>query len=234
MAWTQVIGNALGLTREMFESQLTAGRASCPTPRERAGKKMIEVDLARTFSAEGRFREAVWQESLRQVLEAFIHYRPELGYVQGMSFLAAVLLSHTDAGDRGHASGNADAFPAFCALSNLLCPQENRVLSTLLRLEVSSFSCRTALSTWLPELPVRCVQCAFVPWYSTGSNYGHSLRVLGQTTPAFIASAARTLRRCRCHAPSKSKFCLRTTRCICVPCLCCNTALRKFASTWYF
>jgi hypothetical protein len=144
MAWTQAIGNALGLTREMFESQLTLGRGSCPTPRERAGRQMIEVDLARTFSAEGRFREAAWQESLRLVLEAFIHYRPQLGYVQGMSFLAAVLLSHTDAGDSGHASGNADAFPAFCALSNLLRPHENRVLPTLLRLEVSPCACLTA------------------------------------------------------------------------------------------
>lgn len=140
MAWTQVVGNTLGLTREMFESQLTAGLAATPTPRERAGRQMIEVDLARTFSADGRFREATWQESLRQVLEAFIHYRPELGYVQGMSFLAAVLLEHTDAGGSGHASGNADAFPAFCALSNLLRPQENRILPILLRLEVRPFS----------------------------------------------------------------------------------------------
>lgn len=180
MAWTQVIGNALGLTREMFESQLTAGRASCPTPRERAGRQMIEVDLARTFSAEGRFREAVWQESLRQVLEAFLHYRPELGYVQGMSFLAAVLLSHTDAGDSGHASGNADAFPAFCALSNLLCPQENRVLSTLLRLEVCPFSGRAALSTWIPAMTIGCVLCDLlhvhfrVQLWTLSSHFGTS------------------------------------------------------------
>jgi hypothetical protein len=135
MAWTQIVGNALGLTREMFESQLEAGLAACPTPRERAGRQMIEVDLERTFSAEGRFGETSWQRSLRQVLEAFIHYRPELGYVQGMSFLAAVLLTHTDAGDSGHASGNADPFPAFICLSNLLRPQANRILPTLLRLE---------------------------------------------------------------------------------------------------
>ena len=141
---------------------------------------MIEVDLARTFSAEGRFREAVWQESLRQVLEAFLHYRPELGYVQGMSFLAAVLLSHTDAGDSGHASGNADAFPAFCALSNLLCPQENRVLSTLLRLEVCPFSGRAALSTWIPAMTIGCVLCDLlhvlfrVQLWTLSSHFGTS------------------------------------------------------------
>ena len=67
-----------------------------PSAKARAGRKMIDVDLERTFSSEGRFLQQAWT-SLRQVLEAFLNYRLELGYVQGMSFLSAVLLIHTDA-----------------------------------------------------------------------------------------------------------------------------------------
>lgn len=137
LAWTQVVGNELALTRDMFETELKASHDAAPTARVRAGRAMIETDLERTFSSMGGLfsdPDSSWKQSLRQVLEAFLHYRPELGYVQGMSFIAAVLLMHTDAGG-GHAVGQADAFPAFCCLANLLRPQPERVLQTLLRLD---------------------------------------------------------------------------------------------------
>ena len=137
LAWTEVVGNELALTRAMFEKELKASHDAAPTARVRAGRALIETDLERTFSSMGGLfsdPDSAWKESLRQVLEAFLHYRPELGYVQGMSFLAAVLLMHTDAGG-GHADGKADAFPAFCCLANLLRPQPTRVLQTLLRLD---------------------------------------------------------------------------------------------------
>ena len=137
LAWTEVVGNELALTRAMFERELKASHDAAPTARVRAGRALIETDLERTFSSMGGLfsdPDSAWKQSLRQVLEAFLHYRPELGYVQGMSFLAAVLLMHTDAGG-GHANGKADAFPAFCCLANLLRPQPERVLQTLLRLD---------------------------------------------------------------------------------------------------
>jgi len=42
------------------------------------------------------------------VLEAYVCFRPDIGYVQGMSYLAAVMLLYMD------------TFPAFCCLANLL------------------------------------------------------------------------------------------------------------------
>jgi len=45
---------------------------------------------------------------MKDVLEAYVSYRPDIGYVQGMSYLAAVLLLYLD------------PFPAFVCMANLL------------------------------------------------------------------------------------------------------------------
>ena len=46
----------------------------------------------------GLFAESSWREALRRVLHAYcFQVAPGLGYVQGMSYLAAVLLMQTDA-----------------------------------------------------------------------------------------------------------------------------------------
>ena len=60
--------------------------------------QIIDNDLPRTFShdcdffdestAEGRSNKA----TLRNILQAFTVYRPDIGYVQGMSYLAGFLL----------------------------------------------------------------------------------------------------------------------------------------------
>lgn len=47
-------------------------------------------------------------DNLREVLETFCLYRPDIGYVQGMAYIAANLLR------------NMDAFTAFVAFSNLI------------------------------------------------------------------------------------------------------------------
>ncbi len=49
-----------------------------------------------------------YHDSLYDILGAYACYRPDIGYVQGMSFLAAVLLLNMDASD------------AFICLANLL------------------------------------------------------------------------------------------------------------------
>ena len=170
LAWTEVVGNQLALTRDMFETELKASHDAAPTARVRAGRALIETDLERTFSSMGGLfsdPDSEWKQSLRQVLEAFLHYRPELGYVQGMSFLAAVLLMHTDAGG-GHAVGKADAFPAFCCLANLLRPQPERVLQTLLRLDGAKME--ILFSFWesqfaesLPSLHAHFIEVGVMP-----------------------------------------------------------------------
>ena len=56
---------------------------------------MISADLARTFPSLDLFGEGgVWTAPLRECLEAFALHRPDLGYVQGMSYIAAMLLLH--------------------------------------------------------------------------------------------------------------------------------------------
>jgi hypothetical protein len=117
--WLSSAGNRLGLTRQGFEAELAACRGAQPTPEGGtaddalvAGRRMIESDLTRTFSSVGggvgRFAGGTWKDALRQVLEAYLHFRPAPGYVQGMSFLAGMLLLHTDAGG-GDAEAAAEA-----------------------------------------------------------------------------------------------------------------------------
>lgn len=71
--------------------------------------KLLRVDMPRTFGHIPFFkRDGVGFERLEGVLEAYTCYRPDLGYVQGMSYLAATLCFHMD------------TFTAFKALAALL------------------------------------------------------------------------------------------------------------------
>jgi hypothetical protein len=57
---------------------------------------LLEKDLPRTFPHLNEFFEQVQTiaESLREILHAFCAYRPEIGYVQGMSYIAGAILLH--------------------------------------------------------------------------------------------------------------------------------------------
>lgn len=51
------------------------------------------MDLPRTFPALAFYQPGgPHHENLKRVLEAYVFYRPDIGYVQGMSYLAAILL----------------------------------------------------------------------------------------------------------------------------------------------
>ena len=62
-------------------------------------------------------------EKLREVLEAYVWFRPDIGYVQGMSYLAAVLLLYMD------------SFPAFVCLANIL---NSHCLMTFYRMDIKT------------------------------------------------------------------------------------------------
>lgn len=69
----------------------------------------IPIDIPRTFPHLAFFHNSgPWESKLRTVLAAFALYKPEVGYVQGMSYLAGVLLLMMEEGD------------AFVALCNLV------------------------------------------------------------------------------------------------------------------
>ncbi|CAH8467150.1 unnamed protein product [Schistosoma rodhaini] len=56
--------------------------------------EVIRRDLARTFPAHSFFRDKIGQESLFLVSRAYALYDEEVGYCQGLTFFAAVLLLH--------------------------------------------------------------------------------------------------------------------------------------------
>lgn len=58
---------------------------------------LIEFDLPRTFPTLGFFHNGgPLQSGLDNILTCYAHYKPEIGYVQGMSYLAAMLLLYMD------------------------------------------------------------------------------------------------------------------------------------------
>lgn len=83
--------------------------------------RLLLVDMPRTFGHHAFFQPgAEGHRRLKDVLEAYTCYRPDLGYVQGMSYLAATLCFHMD------------SFSAFKALAALL---GERLLFDMYRLE---------------------------------------------------------------------------------------------------
>lgn len=69
----------------------------------------IDADVPRTFPELSYFRAgSTMHASLRNMLSAFAVYRPDIGYTQGMSFVAATILLHVE--------NEALAFGAFANL----------------------------------------------------------------------------------------------------------------------
>ncbi|XP_018572727.1 rab GTPase-activating protein 1-like isoform X2 [Anoplophora glabripennis] len=64
--------------------------------KESSCENVIQRDIARTFPAHDFFKEAggLGQDSLYRVSKAYAAYDSEVGYCQGLSFLAATLLLH--------------------------------------------------------------------------------------------------------------------------------------------
>lgn len=74
------------------------GRAESLMENERSAHKAISLDLPRTFPELSFFHAegSHYENALRDVLEAFLYLKPDVGYSQGMSFVAAVLLLYMD------------------------------------------------------------------------------------------------------------------------------------------
>jgi len=69
---------------------------------------LIPLDLRRTFPHLAFYREGEDHDNLYNVLDAYVYYRPDVGYVQGMTYLAALLLLYMR------------PYPAFVCLVNML------------------------------------------------------------------------------------------------------------------
>lgn len=65
-------------------------------PQDCPSEQVILRDINRTFPAHDYFKEAggVGQDALYKISKAYAVYDEEVGYCQGLSFLAAALLLH--------------------------------------------------------------------------------------------------------------------------------------------
>jgi|TARA_B110000285_G_scaffold212310_1_gene255737 hypothetical protein len=71
---------------------------------------LIEQDIKRTFGDLALFQEGMkYHDSLLKILRAFAMYRPDIGYVQGMSYIAALVLLYIQ-----------DEYKSFMNFSNLM------------------------------------------------------------------------------------------------------------------
>uniref|UniRef100_A0A7S1EQV6 Rab-GAP TBC domain-containing protein n=1 Tax=Timspurckia oligopyrenoides TaxID=708627 RepID=A0A7S1EQV6_9RHOD len=104
----------------------------------------IELDLPRTFPELAFFHceDSTYYTSLRNILEAFVCFRPTVGYSQGMSFLAAMLLLYLE------------PFPAFVLFVHMMSPAS--ILAQFFSMEMPRLNSYFQLFQYLlrSELPV--------------------------------------------------------------------------------
>ncbi|KAL1787192.1 TBC1 domain family member 12 isoform X1 [Sigmodon hispidus] len=126
--WSLAVGNELNITPELYEIFLSRARerwksfseASSDNDVEgisvadrEASLELIKLDISRTFPSLYIFQKGgPYHDVLHSILGAYTCYRPDVGYVQGMSFIAAVLILNLE---------EADAFIAFANLLNKPC-----------------------------------------------------------------------------------------------------------------
>ncbi|XP_061692410.1 TBC1 domain family member 12-like [Syngnathoides biaculeatus] len=130
--WRLAIGNELNITAELYDIFLCRakekwrsysetssvnndGESDCGASladRE-SSLDLIKLDISRTFPWLFIFQKGgPYHDVLHSVLGAYTCYRPDIGYVQGMSFIAAVLILNLE---------EADAFVTFANLLNKPC-----------------------------------------------------------------------------------------------------------------
>uniref|UniRef100_A0A8C5SSD7 TBC1 domain family member 12 n=1 Tax=Laticauda laticaudata TaxID=8630 RepID=A0A8C5SSD7_LATLA len=128
--WSLAVGNELNITHELYEIFLSRAKERWKSFGEtgtendtedvgvsladrEASLELIKLDISRTFPSLYIFQKGgPYHDLLHSVLGAYTCYRPDVGYVQGMSFIAAVLILNLE---------EADAFIAFANLLNKPC-----------------------------------------------------------------------------------------------------------------
>eukprot|EP01083_Nonionella_stella_P032929 90150_1 len=119
--WPLAIGNALNINQTLYElfgsraRQLTRQNSNSGNTNmigNESSIKYISVDLRRTFPSLSYFQDdGPLNSTLHSLLETYCFFRPDRGYIQGMSYLAANLLLYMD------------SYTAFVSFANLLNQQ---------------------------------------------------------------------------------------------------------------
>ncbi|XP_057591182.1 TBC1 domain family member 12 isoform X2 [Hippopotamus amphibius kiboko] len=126
--WSLAVGNELNITPELYEIFLSRAKERWKSFSETSSEndlegvsvadregslELIKLDISRTFPSLYIFQKGgPYHDVLHSILGAYTCYRPDVGYVQGMSFIAAVLILNLE---------EADAFIAFANLLNKPC-----------------------------------------------------------------------------------------------------------------
>lgn len=127
--WQLAIGNELNVTPELYEICVSRAQELLKTvsntssnndsvgendnPDRQASIELIQLDISRTFPQLCIFQKGgPYYDILHSLLGAYACYRPDVGYVQGMSFLAAILILNME---------EAEAFVCFANLLNRPC-----------------------------------------------------------------------------------------------------------------
>ncbi|XP_045464940.1 TBC1 domain family member 14-like [Harmonia axyridis] len=116
--WSLAIGNELNLTQQLYEICLARAKRKLKSPNKESNESpsnqersldAIKLDISRTFPHLCIFQEGgPYSEILHSLLAAYVCYRPDVGYVQGMSYVAAILIL------------NLELNSAFICFANLL------------------------------------------------------------------------------------------------------------------
>eukprot|EP00301_Raphidiophrys_heterophryoidea_P005814 c12401_g1_i4.p1 GENE.c12401_g1_i4~~c12401_g1_i4.p1 ORF type:complete len:406 (+),score=103.63 c12401_g1_i4:369-1586(+) len=122
--WFLALGNTHHITEDLFmilaetskhfvRDVNAAATSTLPAYGEQDTVNLIVTDIGRTFPSMGMFgHQQPLHASLIKMLCAFVMHRPDLGYVQGMSYLSAFLLLFMD---------DFSAFVCFVTLINSPC-----------------------------------------------------------------------------------------------------------------
>ncbi|XP_018098522.1 TBC1 domain family member 14 isoform X1 [Xenopus laevis] len=128
--WSLAIGNEMNITHDLYDICLSRAKdrwkslsmgtqeaenedSGLSVADREASLESIKLDISRTFPNLCIFQKGgPYHDMLHSILGAYTCYRPDVGYVQGMSFIAAVLILNLD---------TADAFIAFSNLLNKPC-----------------------------------------------------------------------------------------------------------------
>mmetsp|Transcript_34749 Transcript_34749/g.61146 ORF Transcript_34749/g.61146 Transcript_34749/m.61146 type:complete len:391 (+) Transcript_34749:912-2084(+) len=125
--WIKAVGNHLRITPALFNIMLSRARDRTPEAiiKDGDGTQLIPLDLMRTLNTLQLFqKDQTLHQSLLDVLNVFAIFRPDVGYVQGMAYLNAVLLLHLS------------PVRAFIVFSNLLC--KSKVLYSFYTFDIAT------------------------------------------------------------------------------------------------
>ncbi|XP_073345484.1 TBC1 domain family member 12-like [Pagrus major] len=120
--WSLAIGNELNITAELYQIFLSRAKEKWRSlsetetddgPDSESSLELVTRDVSRTFPSLCVFQKGgPYHDLLQSILGAYTCYRPDVGYVQGMSSMAAVLVLNMD---------EVEAFVSFSNLINRPC-----------------------------------------------------------------------------------------------------------------